>query len=172
MNNNRQTAGDNSQQIIGNKNVIFNFFRKNDSYKILSDVIRGIVDNIDGELEMDIDKSPLEILEKIEYNNIMLHKDNFIEFIPYLPQVEYIIENLYSKKSEIVINRIKYNWSKVSSIYSEECKDRKLYELNELLIKKVDRKTINKYTYEIVEIAIDLIIFYSFTKCQILDNPN
>ena len=172
MNNNYQNAGNNSQQIIGSKNIIFNFFRKNDCYKILSDITKEIVDNLNGEIEMDIDKIPAEILEKIDYNNIPLHKKEFVASIPYLSKVEYIIEKMYGKKSEIIINRIKYNWSKICASYPNENKDFQLYKFAESLVEKINTKVINKYTLEYVEIGIELIIFYTFTKCQILDNPN
>lgn len=172
MDNNYQNAGNNSQQIIGSKNIIFNFFRKKDCYKVLSDITREIVNNLSGETEMDIDKIPAEILEKIDYNNIPLHKDEFVESVTYLPKIEYIIEKMYGKKSQIIINRIKYNWNSVCATYPNENKDFQLYKFNELLVKKINTKVINKYKLEYVELGVGLIIFYAFTKCQILDNPN
>ncbi len=172
MDNNYQNAGDNSQQIIGNKNIIFNFFRKKDCYKVLSDVTKEIVDSLNGEIEMDIDKIPAEILEKIDYNNIPLHKNEFIESVAYLPKIEYIIEKTYGKKSEIIINRIKYNWNKICADCPNDNKDSQLYKFNDLLIKKINEKVVKKYGLEYIEIGTELIIFYAFTKCQILDNPN
>lgn len=172
MEQNYQNAGDNSQQIIGNKNLIFNFFRKNDCYKILSAITKEIVDNLNGEVDMDIDKIPAEILEKIEYNNIPLHKNEFIESFTYIPKIEYIIEKMYGKKSEIIINRIKYNWNKICATYPNENKDFQLFKFSELLVNKINTKLIDRYTLEYVEIGVGLIIFYAFTKCQILDNPN
>ena len=46
--NNTQQAGSNSTQIIGSNNIIFNFFKGKDSYKILSEIAKEIVENIDG----------------------------------------------------------------------------------------------------------------------------
>ncbi|MDD2494555.1 MAG: hypothetical protein PHE29_05105 [Tissierellia bacterium] len=172
MKNNIQNAGDSSLQIIGNRNLIFNFFRDKDCYKVLSNITKDIVDNLNGEIEMDIEKNPAEILEKIDYNNIPLHKNEFIDSIPYLSKIEYIVEKLYGKKSEIIINRIKYNWNKVCAIYSNESKDLQLYKLNDLLLKRIDSKIVKKYGLEYIEIGIGLIVFYVFTKCQILENPN
>lgn len=172
MNSNTQNAGNGSVQIIGSNNTIFNFFKKQEYYRIISEIAKEIVQNFNGFEEMNIDKIPAEILEKIEYNEIPNHKNSFIESIPYLPKIEFIIEKVYGKKSEIVINRIKYNWNKTCSINPTESKDNKLFLLSELIIEKIKKSIINKYGLEIIEISVDLIIFYVFTKCQILDNPN
>lgn len=170
--NNTLQSGNCSTQVIGNKNVIFNFFKGKDSYKILSEITKEIVENIDGSLEMDIDKIPAEIFEKIEYNNIPKHKDEFIDSTPYLPKIEYIIEKTYGKRSQLIINRIKYNWNKICSLYPGITKDAQLYKLNDLLVEKTNPKVIKKYSLEVIEIGIGLIVFFVFTKCQILDNPN
>lgn len=170
--NNIQKSGNDSIQIIGSKNLIFNFFKTKDSYKVLSEILKEIVKNIDGSVEMDIAKTPTEVLKKIAYNNIPLHKDFYIDSIPYLSKLEFIIETTYGSRSQIVINRIKYNWNKICSLYPNETKDKQLYKLDELLLAKTDPKIIKKYGLDVVEIGIGLIVFYTFTRCQILDNPN
>lgn len=170
--NNTQQAGNDSILVIGNKNIVFNFFKSKNCYKILSDIAKEIVENLDGSIEMDIDKIPAEIIEKIEYNNITMHKDEFIESSLYLDNVGYVIEKTYGKKSEVVINRIKYNWNKICALSPNDSKDVQLYRLNDILVEKVNSKIINKYGLESIEIGIGLIIFFVFTKCQILDNPN
>lgn len=170
----KQIANDNAVQVAGNKNKIFCFFNTNNTsniYTIISSVVEDIVNNVPLNEEMDIEKLPYEIIKKIDYNDIKEYKSLFLDYSMYLDRLEYIIETTYKVNSQIIINRVKGAWCFISASNKDKSSDEKIALLNKFLIDKISKKTIKKYGLERIEIATELITFYAFTKCQILNSP-
>ena len=76
-----QKTGDNGINVSGNNNTL-NFYQQPLKYELLSKLCKDIIDENNSSLvDMNVKELPVELLEKIEYNKIMIHKELYEDAI-------------------------------------------------------------------------------------------
>ncbi|MDD2518712.1 MAG: hypothetical protein PHG18_02360 [Bacilli bacterium] len=171
---NVQIAGRDSIQVNGN-NIDVNIYKgvgKKYNYKILSKVSEQLIVTLNSNKEMSIACIPAEIIEKIEYNGLLPHRKIFLNHSIYLDQIEYVMEQILGDTSEKIVSRIITKWDEIAFRHSELSNDELLYRLEGELLNKIDPNVVDEFCLEDVQTSIEQIIFYVFSKCQILNNPN
>lgn len=109
-------------------------------------------------------------LEKIEYNDIDEYKDVFEMYSFYYGVVEEVLKQI--PKREVLIRNIKTIYRKNKRIHfnctKDEILDAVFNELSEIVVQSDQFSDEGLLEEEKCE-AIYLIMFYAFTKCQLLD---
>lgn len=106
--------------------------------------------------------------DKIHYNEIDLYKDIFYECDYYLEDVEIMLEEIPNR--QIILQKINWIYKKEKKFSVWNCKDQLCENVYMKLFEQIqtDQKS-QHLIIEEVELSLHLLMYYSFTKCKLLD---
>ena len=168
----KHTVGNNSNLLVGDGNSILNYEPFQSS--ILYDVCRAV-------MEADIDLTPEDEyslhtnsnwMKKFDYNKVVKFVDIFNDEAPDIDRLEEIMESFANNRT-LLINKIKHVYRIIEKerTKANEDGDFVLEGVFKELCKVVDesgRPLDKQIPMEQKERYIKLIMFYAFTKCQLL----
>ena len=177
MKDKQQTITGNSIGAIGDniniRSTNYNFPSKpRITRSLLKKICIKIVDVNEQEDVYDISTMPMEITEKIEYNKLQIYKEIFERIFLEAYKLEEIFQSDF-RLGEKIVNQIASCYIKTHKLnHAYKNNDERILGLSKELYEKVCSDT-TESDYELcieeVEFGIDLIIYYVFTKCQILE---
>lgn len=166
-----QQSGDGGVNIIGSQNVL-NLYKQPIKYDLLSRLCKDLIKiNMELSEDMNVTELPVELLEKIEYNNILIHKELYEDLGMYLSDISEIVEKSLGNKSISLIRIIKTIYYEILASNSEYNGDQILFEIENRLLEHTNLTDSNEYLNEDIRYCITQIVLYVFEKCQILKKP-
>lgn len=106
--------------------------------------------------------------DKIQYNEIEIYKEIFYECDYYLEEVELVLEEIPNR--QLVLQKINKIYKKEKKFSKENCKDKLCENVYNILFEQVKSdQNSSSLLIEEVEQSLHLIMYYSFTKCKLLD---
>lgn len=166
-----QKTGDNGINVNGNNNT-FNFYQQPLKYELLSKLCKDIIDENNSSLvDMNVKELPVELLEKIEYNNLMIHKELYEDLGIYLSDIDEIVNKSLGNESIKLIRVIKTIYCELLSSNFEYTGDEMLFAIENRLMNHINFNDQNRYCNEDIRYSISQIVLYVFEKCQILKKP-
>lgn len=167
-----QKTGDNGINVSGNNNTL-NFYQQPLKYELLSKLCKDIIDENNSSLvDMNVKELPVELLEKIEYNKIMIHKELYEDLGIYLSDIDEIVNKSLGNDSIKLIRVIKTIYCELSASHPEYSGDEILFAIENRLMSHINLNDKNRYCNEDIRYSISQIVLYVFEKCQILKKPN
>lgn len=167
-----QKTGDNGVNVNGNSNTI-NLYQQPLKYELLSKLCKDIIDENNSSLEdMNVTELPVELLTKIEYNNLMAHKELYEDLGIYLSDIDEIVNKSLGNKSIKLIRVIKTIYCEFLSSNPEYNGDEMLFAIENRLMNHINIDEDELYYHEDIRYSISQIVLYVFEKCQILKKPN
>lgn len=177
-------SGDSSSNTIGDGNVTNNYYTmdiRQPKRSVLTKVCLSISNSdLSDEAHYDLD-SNIDWIKKYEYNEVDVFQDIFEIYSLNYPIIEQVLKNI-PKDREIMIRKIHilYLQTKRKSFEGSDYMSKGDQVLEEIFskIKNIvfdelgddPNKDEGRYIEEFEE-SIYLIMFYSFTKCKILEKP-
>ncbi|MFJ7698943.1 ABC-three component system protein [Lysinibacillus fusiformis] len=172
-NRNIQNPDANSLNNTGDNNNFgdtYIFSQKSLNRTYLYDFCAKFIELEDGDIEYSTEV-PSDIEEKMDFNEIVIYKDIFIECDYYFDDVEAILRE-FPRRQRILTN-INTKYKKFKGFNVWKTKDELCEQIFDSLSETVanDHNSIN-IMKEDVEIAIHSLMYYAFVKCKILDPLN
>ena len=167
-----QKSGNNGVNVNGNNNKI-NLYQQPLKYELLSKLCKDIIDENNSSLEdMNVTELPMELLTKIEYNNLIAHKELYEDLGIYLSDIDEIVNKSLGNKSIKLIRVIKTIYCELLSSNPEYNGDEMLFAIENRLMNHINIDENESYYHEDIRYSISQIVLYVFEKCQILKKPN
>lgn len=169
-------SGDNSPSVIGNNNRIGDTYLHvpNHNNRMRRSILYDVCCTL-SKAEMNFREeyalhTNSDWIEKIEYNHIEKYKEIFEMYSLYYGVVEEVLERI--PKRELLIRNIKTTYVKSKNVNANFSKDEILdivfNNLSEIVVQS-DQFSDDPMLEEEKNEAIHLIMFYAFTKCQLLE---
>lgn len=166
-----QTSENGGINIVGDGNML-NFYRQPIKYELLSKLCIGFINsNLNSNEDMNITDLPMELLEKIEYNDLVLHKEMYEELGMYLSDIQDVVNKSLGDKSIRLIRIIKRLYLETVSNNPTATNDQILFIIENKLMEHTSLVNSKEYYNEDIKYAICQIVLYVFEKCQILKKP-
>lgn len=181
---NQIDSGDYATNIIGHDNTINNYLALNTRQpkrSVLTRVCLSISNSgLSEETDYDLD-SNMDWLKKYEYNNVDVFQEIFEVYSLNYPIIEQVLRDIPEER-EIMIKKIhvlylqtKRNPFKDSdyTFKGDQILEKIFFQIRNIVFDELaddSNEDKNKYIEEYEE-SIYLIMFYSFTKCKILEKP-
>lgn len=166
-----QTSGDNGLNITGDDNVV-NYYKQPIKYILLSRLCKGIIaSNLNNTEDMCVRDLPIELLEKIEYNDLNYHKEMYEDLGMYLGDIEDVVSKSLGNDSIKLIRIIKTLYCETMANNQNHSGDQVLFIIEDRLLEHTDLIDSTEYLNEDIRFAISQIVLYVFEKCQILKKP-
>lgn len=166
-----QSTGDKGLNIVGSDNVV-NYYEQPIKYELLSKLCKGFINsNLNNTVDMNVVELPIELLEKIEYNKLTLHKEMYEELGMYLSDIEEVVDKSLGDNSIKLIRVVKHLYLETISNNPNYSNDQILFAMEDELIKHTDLIDSGKFYNEDIKYSICQIVLYVFEKCQILKKP-
>lgn len=171
MKNLNQVSGDGGINIAGNGNIV-NYSQTPIKYELLSKLCKGFINSdFNGNEDMNVIELPVELLEKIEYNNLNLHKELYEDFSTYLLDIEEVVDKTLGDDSIKLVRMIKHLYKETVANNKDYSNDQILFDMENRLMSYTDLINSKEYYNEDVQNAICQVVLYVFQKCQILKKP-
>ena len=108
-------AGDNGVNVNGDNNVL-NLYQQPIKYELLSKLCRDLIgSNLSLTEDMNISQLPIELLKKIEFNNLKVHKELYEDLGMYLADIDDIVNKSLGNKS--IITPVKSDLNSITSFF-------------------------------------------------------
>lgn len=109
-----------------------------------------------------------DIEEKMDYNEIELYKEIFFECDHYIDDVELILEGI--PRRQRILSKINNKYRRLKAFEKWQSKDQICEWVYNYLIETIENdKNAGDIILEDVELAIHALMYYTFTKCKLLD---
>lgn len=165
-------AGDNGVNVNGDNNVL-NLYQQPIKYELLSKLCRDLIgSNLSLTEDMNISQLPIELLEKIEFNNLKAHKELYEDLGMYLADIDDIVNKSLGSKSIKLIRMIKTLYLEIVANNPDYTGDQLLFSIENKLMEHTSLIDNQEYFNEDIRYSICQIVLYVFEKCQILKKPN
>lgn len=165
-------AGDNGVNVNGDNNVL-NLYQQPIKYELLSKLCRDLIgSNLSLTEDMNISQLPIELLKKIEFNNLKVHKELYEDLGMYLADIDDIVNKSLGNKSIKLIRMIKTLYLEIVANNPDYTGDQLLFSIENKLMEHTSLIDNQEYLNEDIRYSTCQIVLYVFEKCQILKKPN
>jgi len=166
-----QKNGNNGINNVGDNNT-FNLYKQPIKYELLSKLCKSFINiSLTNSTNMNITELPVELLEKIDYNNLVAHKGLYEDFGMYLTDIEEVVDKSLGDKSIKLIWIIRNFYEQTLLKNSNYTGDQILFDIENELLEHTDLIDSQEYCNEEVKYAVCQAVLYVFEKCQILKKP-
>ncbi|CDF12034.1 putative uncharacterized protein [Mycoplasma sp. CAG:776] len=164
-------TGDNGVNVNGDNNIL-NLYQQPIKYELLSKLCRDLIgSNLSFAEDMNISQLPIELLEKIEFNNLISHKELYEDLGMYLVDIDDIVNKSLGNKSIKLIRIIKTLYLEILTNNPDYTGDQLLFSIENKLMEHTSLIDNQEYFNEDIRYSICQIVLYVFEKCQILKKP-